>query len=52
MMAEPSRNEPSDNDEIERQQPLGGINAKVLIGFGAVLVIAAIVILIFVLTKT
>ncbi len=45
--------EPDARDhELERQQPLGGINPKVLLGIGAVLVIAAIVILVIVLTKT
>lgn len=44
--------ESSENDELRRQQPLGGINPKMLLGIGAVLIIVAIVILIVVLTKT
>ena len=40
------------DDELERQQPGGGLNAKVLVGIGVVLIIAAIIILVVVLTKT
>lgn len=42
----------SNHDDLERQQPGGGLNPKVLVGIGAVLIVAAIVILIVVLTKT
>ena len=40
------------DDDLKRQQPGGGLNAKVLVAIGAVLIVAAIVIFIVVLTKT
>ncbi len=42
----------ADDEDLERQQPGGGINSKVLVGVGAFLILAAIIILIVVLTKT
>ena len=42
----------ADDDDLKRQQPGGALNPKVLTGIGAVLILAAIVILIVVLTKT
>lgn len=42
----------ADGDDLARQQPGGGLNPKILLGIGAVLIVAAIVILIIVLTKT
>lgn len=42
----------TENDELQRQQPGGGIHPKVLVAIGAVLILAAIVILIVVLNKT
>ncbi len=39
-------------DDLEHQQPGGGLPPRLLVGIGAVLIVAAIVILIVVLSKT
>lgn len=51
MAGDETREKPEDG-ELQRQQPGGGIHPKVLVGVGAVLILAAIIILIVVLTKT
>ncbi len=42
----------ADDEDLKRQQPGGALNPKLLVGIGAVLIVAAIIILIIVLTKT